>query len=51
MYLNDNVEIRAGWASVYGLDPETGRPNYDGNTEGLLIELISKYAKRSQLAD
>ena len=38
MYLNDDVEIRAGWASVYGFDPETGRPNYDRETGGLLID-------------
>jgi hypothetical protein len=37
-YLREDAEIRAGWASVYGFDPETGRANYDGVTEGLLID-------------
>jgi hypothetical protein len=37
-YLNEEVEIRAGWASTYGFDPETGRPNYDRDTKGLLID-------------
>ena len=38
MYLREeNIDIRAGWASVYGFEPETGRPNYSADNEGLLI--------------
>jgi GTPase SAR1 family protein len=37
MYLREDVEIRAGWASVYGFDPKTGLPNYDPDNDCLLI--------------
>jgi GTPase SAR1 family protein len=38
MYLNENTEIRVGWASVYGFDPKDGRPNYNPESNGLLID-------------
>jgi GTPase SAR1 family protein len=38
MYLRDDVEIRAGWASVYGFEPKGGLPNYDPERDGLLID-------------
>src|ERR1043166_3097520 len=37
-YLRDDVDIRAGWASVYGFEAKSGLPNYDPETDGLLID-------------
>jgi GTPase SAR1 family protein len=49
MYLNRDVEIRAGWASVYGFDPETRRPNYDKLSDGLLADASAVVERREVL--
>jgi hypothetical protein len=38
-YLSEDAEIRVGWASVYGFDPETGRPNYEKDTGRLHVDV------------
>lgn len=39
MYLREeNIRIMAGWASVYGFEPETGRPNYSADDRRILID-------------
>ena len=49
-YLRDDVEIRVGWASVYGFEPDQGLPNYDPDTDGLLVD-VSTGAKPAEILE
>jgi GTPase SAR1 family protein len=37
-YLREDVDIRVGWTSIYGFEPEHGLPNYDPENDSLRID-------------